>query len=212
MKRLLLFLFLLCSSAWADVVTLKLNTEILVAPKTSPKTNNAILNAYSIRTKLDPANDILFSDLGIQMDTLNKDLPWKLVYVNPSSKKIVETNDKMSIEVISSSQVGVLKTVTPPIIGGVFLLGDIIEYRVVKITLNLGKDTCEAYGAFNVNYRVVRTDTGDHWYPSSSFTFRAPGSFNESTCVFSATLTPPKLSMPSTSYWTQVNRTLIITK
>jgi hypothetical protein len=160
---------------------------------------------------MDPTNNITFGDLGVQVDTLNKDLPWKLVFVNPYSKQTIDADSKMSIEVLASSQVGTLATNTPQVVGGVFLLGDITEYRVVKINFDLDPDRSEVYGAFNIRYRVVRTDTGDHWYPSSSFGFRAPGSFGNSTCVATFTFTPPRISFPK-SYWSNINRTLLISQ
>lgn len=211
MKKLLLAMLLLCNSAIADIVTVKMSTEFLVAPKTSSRTNNTILNTFQIRRRVDPTNNITFGDLGVQIDTLNKDLPWKLVLVNPYSKQTIDADSKMSIEVLASSQVGTLATNTPQVAGRVFLLGDITEYRVVKINFDLDPDTSEVYGAFNIRYRVVRTDTGDHWYPSASFGFRAPGSFGNSTCVSTFTFTPPRITIP-TSHWLNVSRTLIISQ
>jgi hypothetical protein len=213
MKTLFVFLFLLfSSSAWSELVILRLNFEILLAPKTTPRTNNTILNSYKIRRLLDPINDSSFYDLAIQVDTLKKDDPWKLVFYNPINKLFVDASDKMSFEMIASSQTGVLQTITPQIIGKVFLLGDITEYRVVKISTKLEDKVCEVYSAFNIKYRVVRTDTGDHWYPSSSFSFRGFGKFGDSTCISTFAFTPPKIVVQSQSYWTSVNRTLIISQ
>jgi hypothetical protein len=212
MKTLFVFLFLLfSSSAWSELVIIKLNSEILIAPKNTPRTNNIILNPYSIRNKLDPTNNITFSDLGVQVDTLNKDLPWRLVYVNPYTKQTIDASHKMNIDVLASSQVGTLATITPQIEGRVFLLGDITEYRVIKLNLDLGVEKCEIYGAFNIRYRVIRNSTGDHWYPSSSFSFRGPGIFDNTTCVGTFSFIPPKIVIP-TFYWTNVNKSLILSK
>jgi len=218
MKTFYIFLFFMSffGDIKADTIILKLNPQLLTVPKASNKPINAsistISNAYIIRRDLDPSNNILYSDMGLEVDTLNKDTPWKLVFIRPSNNSIVYAPDgAMSIDVLASSQTGILNTITPAIVGQVFLLGNIIEYRVVKVAMQLADKTSVCYGAFNINYRVVRNDTGDHWYPSGSFSFKAPGSWGDSTCVLSMAFTPPKISFP-VSYWTNVNRTLIISK
>lgn len=209
-------LLVLANTSLADLVVLKVNMGLLTAPKTTPITSNKIINAAEIRRRLDSTNDASYSDLGIVVDTLRKDEPWKLVYLKPNTQLYLDAPDKMDIDVLGVSQVGNINTITPMIAGGVFLLGTVTEYRVVRVALNIGGDRVEAYSAFNIVYRVVRTDTGDHWYPSISVSFRGPGTYwmsasdITSTCLMTMTLTPPKISMPTSTYWMPVNRNIII--
>lgn len=214
MRTLWFFVFLLFSSnAWAELVTLRLNCEVLVAPKNSPKTNNTILDTYKIRRLLDTSStNMSFYELGVQIETLKKDDPWKFGFYNPINKTFIDVGDKMSFEVISSSQVGILQTITPTVAGKIFLLGDITEYRVIKISTKLDDKICEVYSGFNIKYRVVRTDTGDHWYPSSSFSFKGCGKFGTTTCISTFIFTPPKIVVPSPVYWTPINKNIIISQ
>lgn len=212
MKRLLFILLLLCNVVKADIVTLKMVPEILVAPKSTPVQRNTILGSAAIRKLYDSTNNIAYGEFGLQVDTLNKDEPWKLVFFNPVTKLSVDASDKMKFEILASSRVGTLQTVTPAVVGKTFLLGDIIEYRVVKISTKIGDKDCELYTAFNVRYRVVRNDTGDHWYPTTAVSFRAPGSYGDSTCVATFTLTPPRIVASQPTFWMPVNRNLIISQ
>lgn len=221
MKNLLFFLFF-PFTCFADFINIKTIPEFVINPKSSRQIPNNYfsINHIKFRKNLIGNDNLTFSEIHVLVNTQNKDADWKFVLFDPTSKKNIDLSDRFTIEFLSSSSAGILNNLTSKEVGFTYLLGDINETKFCKIVAILNKSKIESYGSLNLRYRVIRNDTGDHWYPYSSFVLKSSGIFSDSldntTCNSHINFIPPKIQLNIlhwtwiNSFWSPVNRTLIL--